>query len=215
MTETGKEIGAPGWRPREVHPLAALFPMLAEDDLAALAEHIKENGLQQPIVIDDTGQLIDGRNRLAACDLAGVEPVYSELNGHDAVAFIWGANTKRRQMTKGQVAMIGAMGFPNVGKSAESKVAKMVGVSHGTMGKAFAVKQHAPDLVERIIAGELFLDPAYVTAQARKKEADWANDGLAMLRKHDPELVRRVEEGELTDKLLVQERARANLRGLG
>jgi ParB-like chromosome segregation protein Spo0J len=69
-------IGEIGWRPSAVHPLADLFPMMEPDDLAALADDIKANGLQQPIVVDDAGVLIDGRNRLAACKRAGVEPIY-------------------------------------------------------------------------------------------------------------------------------------------
>ncbi len=52
-----------------VHPSAAVFPMLPPDELAELAESIKENGLQNPIVMQ-RGVLIDGRNRYAACKLA-------------------------------------------------------------------------------------------------------------------------------------------------
>jgi hypothetical protein len=33
------------------------------------------------------------------------------LNGHDPEAFIWSSNVKRRQMLKGQIAMVAAMGF--------------------------------------------------------------------------------------------------------
>jgi hypothetical protein len=89
---------------------SVLFPMMEGDDLAALADDIKENGLQQPIVIDTEGRLIDGRNRLAACDQAGVEPEWRLIEVEDAEAFIWSANVKRRQMTKGQIAMVAAMG---------------------------------------------------------------------------------------------------------
>ena len=63
-TETATEIGDPKWRPSAVHPLAALFPVLEADDLKSLSEHIKENGLQVPVVIDKDGMLIDGRMRL-------------------------------------------------------------------------------------------------------------------------------------------------------
>src|ERR1700761_2571032 len=95
-------IGEAGWRPTEVHPLADLFPMMEPDDLAALADDIRANGLQQPVVIDRIGRLIDGRNRLAACEKAGVEPEWRLIVEADAEAFIWGANVKRRQMNKGQ-----------------------------------------------------------------------------------------------------------------
>ena len=57
-----------------VHPVAALFPMLAGDELEELAADIKARGLLQPIVLDAEGRILDGRNRLAACKIAGVEP---------------------------------------------------------------------------------------------------------------------------------------------
>jgi ParB-like chromosome segregation protein Spo0J len=50
------------------------------EDLNALAADIKKNGLLHAIVIDDTGMLIDGRMRLAACEIADVEPTYERLN---------------------------------------------------------------------------------------------------------------------------------------
>ena len=49
-----------------VHPAAAVFPMLNENELSELAEDIKANGLQQPLVVgeyNDEEHLIDGRNR--------------------------------------------------------------------------------------------------------------------------------------------------------
>jgi hypothetical protein len=35
----------------EVHPAADLFPMMAPDDLRALGENIKKNGLGVPLVL--------------------------------------------------------------------------------------------------------------------------------------------------------------------
>ena len=38
-------------------------------------------------------RLIDRRNRLAACKLAGVEPRFEQLNGRNPIAYIINANT--------------------------------------------------------------------------------------------------------------------------
>ena len=174
-------IGDPNWRPTEVHPLAALFPMLDEEDLAALAAHIKEHGLQTPITIDADGVLIDGRNRLAACEMAGVEPRYTFLNGHDPQAFIWGANCERRQLTQGQKAMIATVG----GLSSTSqprrdqgirKTARCIGVNHQTFAKALAVKEY-PDLAQEVIAGALSLDKCYDEADTRKRASESRESG--------------------------------------
>lgn len=66
------EIGFTG----EIHPLADIFPMMLDDELDDLAADIKANGQQYPIVLDSTGVLIDGRNRLEACRRAGVAPEF-------------------------------------------------------------------------------------------------------------------------------------------
>src|SRR6266446_10224025 len=91
-----------------VHPVAALFPMMTEEELQELAEDIKTNGLLNPIVLDDEGTLIDGRNRLEGCKRAKVSPTYIALNGIDPVVFIMSSNDKRRHMKLGQRAMIAA-----------------------------------------------------------------------------------------------------------
>jgi hypothetical protein len=55
------------WRARvAVHDAADLFPLLPPDELRALADDIKANGVRTQIVFDDSGNLLDGRNRLDA-----------------------------------------------------------------------------------------------------------------------------------------------------
>ena len=67
-----------------IHPAAALFPLLDERELAELAGDIQTNGLASPIVVKD-GQILDGRNRLRACELAGVPPHFVEWAGTGSV----------------------------------------------------------------------------------------------------------------------------------
>jgi hypothetical protein len=53
-----------------VHPAADKFPMMEEEELDELAQDIKANGLQQPLVVaevDGQMMLIDGRTRRMAC----------------------------------------------------------------------------------------------------------------------------------------------------
>src|SRR5919197_525553 len=44
------------------HPIADLFPMLADDELKEMAEDIRERGLLQPIVLDGAGRVLDRRH---------------------------------------------------------------------------------------------------------------------------------------------------------
>lgn len=85
----------------KVHPVAELFPMLSASELNEMANSIKREGLLNPCVRQgDT--LLDGRNRMEACKLAGVEPRFIEYAGESPVAFIIGANLARRHLDKGQ-----------------------------------------------------------------------------------------------------------------
>ena len=87
-----------------VHPAADLFPMLSDTELADLAKDIKQHGLVHPVVMFK-GMLLDGRNRLAACKLAEVEPSFTEYDGDDPTMFIWSTNFHRRHLKSSQAAM--------------------------------------------------------------------------------------------------------------
>src|SRR2546425_4863448 len=72
-----------------IHPAANLFPMMAEPELADLMADIKANGQRVPInyiQTDDAREptrdntiILDGRNRLLACERAGVQPIFREV----------------------------------------------------------------------------------------------------------------------------------------
>jgi ParB-like nuclease domain len=93
----------------KAHSIADLFPMLEGDDLQALANDIRENGLHEPILVFE-GEIIDGRNRYAACQLAGVEPRIADYKGlrSDIPARIISMNLQRRHLTTEQRAHIAA-----------------------------------------------------------------------------------------------------------
>lgn len=90
-----------------VHRAAALFPMMTDAELAALADDIKANGLAQPIIVMGN-EILDGRNRLAACKLAGVEPDYKEEHPENVYQFVTSMNVHRRHLTTSQRAEIAA-----------------------------------------------------------------------------------------------------------
>ena len=52
----------------KVHPLAEIFPLLDDKALQDLADDIKQNGQQTPILAC-RGTIVDGRNRLKACEI--------------------------------------------------------------------------------------------------------------------------------------------------
>lgn len=99
------------------HKYADAWPMLSEDELADLAEDIKANGLRNAVVLYD-GQILDGRNRHAACALADVEPTFVQFDGDDdeALAFVQSVNGARRHQSKGSLAASWALSMLAAGK---------------------------------------------------------------------------------------------------
>lgn len=95
--------------------------MLPEDELAELAEDIKANGLLEP-VWTHAGLLLDGRNRLVACDRVGVEPQIREYTGEDPIGFALSLNLRRRHLTTGQKAMLALKVEPLYAEEAARRV---------------------------------------------------------------------------------------------
>lgn len=185
-----------------IHPAAAVFPMLPDDELDELAADIKANGLRQPIIVQ-AGVLIDGRNRREACKRAGVSPVIQELEGKaDPVAFIISSNVNRRHMTKGQRAMAVAMIRPDAEhggprKRGASSETKLDGLSATRISYARAVLKWAADLADGVLNGATGLDAAYETATQRKNAAEGPAARLETLRAKAPDLADQVIEEKL------------------
>jgi ParB-like chromosome segregation protein Spo0J len=187
----------------EVHPVADLFPMLPDDELQELADDIRANGLQHPIVLDKDGVLIDGRNRWAACQIAGVDPKFTTINGQDPVAYILSSNIARRHMNKGQRAMAVAKAC-SFSEQSQRRAAASIGIAAGYVGQAAIVIEYAPDITTEVLAGTLSLNDAYAIAQEAKREkataAELAEQNkrlLEELRKAAPDLAERVADDSL------------------
>lgn len=181
----------------EVNPIADLFPMLAEDELAELADDIKQRGLLQPIVLDADGRVLDGRNRLAACKRAGVEPEFATYEGDDPDGYALSVNIQRRNLTKGQQAMIAVKGAA-ISEKSQRSISADHGVSQSRLAYAATVLRHAPDIADAVVSGAMSLNEAYGIARDNKTKADSVESQLARLRAEDPDLADRVVEGDLT-----------------
>nr|WP_328825762.1 ParB N-terminal domain-containing protein [Streptomyces ureilyticus] len=146
----------------ESHPTTSLIPLLDEDELAALAHDIQENGLLQPIVLDRQGRILDGRARLTACERAGTKPVFVTFEGDTPDVYVLSVNLRRRSLTKGQSAMItvkarsvSEQGGRSGSEQTARSVSEQLGVALAVMGRASTVLQHAPDLVDSVISGDM------------------------------------------------------------
>lgn len=161
---------------KEVSQHANFYPMLSDEALAELAADIKENGQQSPITVTVEGILLDGRNRLRACEIAGVEPMVAVYEGSDEGAFVRSSNERRHQST-GSRAMSTALSLQADGLRGDGrwKRGSVVITESGNsdwrnrMNEAGRVLDELPELVQPVINGEIALDDAYRRADTKRK----------------------------------------------
>lgn len=199
----------------EVHPYASRWPMRSADELEEMAESIRSRRQRFPITLTPDGVLVDGRNRLAACTLADVAPWFEideTLTSEEEIgAFIWDANGDRRDMSKGQKAMLAALRPGN-----QSLISRDSGVSEAYASWArMVLKWCDTETVESVIDGSVSLNDAYAAAQQvkateqadeiaakkaaaeRKAQAERDARLLADLRDNRPDLATLVDEDRL------------------
>ena len=111
----------------DVHPAAAIFPMLSKVELDELAADIKANGQREPIeLLDDA--ILDGRNRYAACELAGVEPCFRTLDAIESpTRYVLSKNLYRRHLSTGQKAFIAVEALPLLEDEARMRQIQLAG----------------------------------------------------------------------------------------
>jgi ParB-like chromosome segregation protein Spo0J len=181
----------------KVHPFADAFPMMTDEEMDRLVDDIRTHGQVQPCLMNEDRVLLDGRNRLAACERLGVEPTFQVVTPESETAFIASLNVARRNLTASQLAVIALESLPHFeaearerqvaagqecGKGqlvapvpqamrkplARDRAAAAVGISGRTLAQAKRVAEQAPELVDEVKAGNLTLKVA--EREIRKRE---------------------------------------------
>ncbi len=167
----------------EVHPVASLFPMMDDVSFQALKEDIKTHGQLEPILYWKN-MLVDGRNRLRACEELNIEPREVELMDEtDPVAYVISHNLHRRHLTESQRAMVAGKlaklkhGEVGNGRKVDGQIcpstkeaSKMLNVSEGSTKHAKKVIADGASKVQQaVVQGEL---PVSVAAEFVKAVPD-------------------------------------------
>ena len=171
-----------------IHPKADEYPLLAED-IAPMAEDIAANGQRDPIVLEPQGRVVDGRNRIAACKLAGVEPTFvtnAELTDEEAIEdYILSVNVEKRSLTAGQKAMFRASNLARQGKRRNGRwergaIFQDSGISDGSKNSAHYEAMNKAGLVIDVAARAAALGPefqVFVDQPTKVKSGELALDG--------------------------------------
>ena len=174
----------------EFHQIANIFPMLGEEELGELADDIMQNGLHQPIVLYQ-GQILDGRNRYQACELAGIESDCTEYEGDDPLGYVLSLNLHRRHLTASQRAALAAeianmesgtrtdleppAILPEV---SQTEAAEKLDVSERYVQQAKKIQRESPEHFDKVKSGEISLQQAKrgVTIEAHGVEIKSISD---------------------------------------
>lgn len=146
---------------------------LTRSELNALAASIRKNGLRVSIKLLD-GQLLDGRHRLKACSMAGVEPTFEELDGvADPAAYVDDLNEGRRQNSSDQRTLSAARLYLSF-KEPQAGLAERAGISRQWLNKVIGLLKVCPMPVEDALhAGRLGIkDVARAAKIARRRFPD-------------------------------------------
>lgn len=183
-----------GW-----HEYATLFPMLERGvkeggiatpgPLTTLAGDLQAHGCHTPVVLFE-GQVLDGRNRIAAAKIAGLTELPTvEYGGDDPLMYVLSLNLHRRQLTTDQLVELGAKvaiidgrttpalagDSKAVGKA--EKVAEMLGgvISKDSLERGWVVKERSPELWRDVQRGARSVTGAYREMRGGVKQADKSN----------------------------------------
>ena len=167
--------------PRNFHPVANAFPLLAGDQFEDLVLDVEAHGLREAITLHHE-EILDGRNRYRACIRAKVEPRFVEW---DCVgtpeSFVISKNLARRHLTAGQRAMIAAKlgDFGHGGDRSKvpngtlkiTEAGQALNVSERSVKRAKAVRKYGSEkLVEAVEAGAMSVAAAEREAKGKPEE---------------------------------------------
>lgn len=167
------------------HPAASAFPMLSGKELDDLVSDIKETGLRVPIDVWDAGGewlVLDGRNRLKACQLAGVQPRYVVCKTKDPVKYVLSINLHRRHLDESQRSMVaGRLANLGVGRPEKGSIepislsteraAKDLHVGKESVKRARKVlADGAPELIAAVDHGDVAVSAAAAITDLPKEE---------------------------------------------
>lgn len=147
------------WKNLEVHPIAAVFPPMADAEFETLHQDILERGLQEPILLYE-GKILDGKARHRACKKLDIAQQVVEWEGDQDTLAAWlqakGGNLVRRHLSAEQRAAVllrSAEVFPKVQQTVQAIVSaaelrKQLGMKAPKQGDASG---EAADIIGRIV----------------------------------------------------------------
>ena len=184
----------------EYHQIASMFELLSEAELQELASDIKQQGLLLPVMLFE-GKILDGRNRYRACQMAEVEPIYTQFEGtpEEAVHRVWSLNRPRRHLTSDQSACADAIRNKLLNSYAAVREAAKARQTAAQAANLKRGNEPPPGGGINIPAGKTEVGKGVKTVEVRAKAAGTCASYLRLadkLLKEEPEVFAQVQKGE-------------------
>lgn len=163
---------------------AEYSPQMSKKKWREFVASVAKEGILQPIVVTKGFRVIDGKHRLKAAKELGIESVrviIEDIPEDDIPAYITETKLNRDDLKSGQRAAIvirlhykdgGAQGKrTDLSQDWEKlniheKLAKMAGISKGSIGNLIMVFKRRADLFEKVFSGEYSINKAYTQMKA-------------------------------------------------
>lgn len=174
------------------HPEADIVPRMRPDEWAAFLCDVSRRGVQEPLLIQEGGIVLDGRHRLEAAEITETTRVpcrIVDLSAKEQLDTIIKAATLRRHLSDDQRAALAAKLQPAVSKAAVAEHSKLAGKASGASrrGEESNTSANGADVLKRDTRKEL----AQQLNVSEKKVRI-----AAALQKHAPELAAKVLAGD-------------------
>lgn len=180
---------------RPVHPAAERFPMIEGSAYEEFREDIRTHGLRVPIATLPDGTILDGRNRLKACEEVGIEPVFEIVSTESPMAYVLSANKHRRHLTSSQLAILAADEVPNLRPEAEDKRREAAKEGGRTAGNGRS--SHGKKVSHGNSGGDRYPKTVEKAAAMFGTNSDYVQTALT-LKANAPDLAEKVLGGEMT-----------------
>ncbi len=158
-----------------------LLPPLTTDEFAALKADIKTNGLREPIIVDDDGEILDGHHR-HKIDKNAPRRVLSGMSEAENQAFVFSANFNRRNLSPSQK---------------DDARRKMISIA-----KALKAEGHTQQEVARKLGQQRETVRNWLRSNGQKAKASKPCDSRVKVSpKANPIIVDRIEAGESQEQV--------------
>lgn len=145
----------------------------AAPEFQALLASVRDRGVDYPIILDESGRVVDGRNRVRACIRAGIEAPAVRRADAEAAEIILSALVNRRHLPKSALAYLCIPFFApalisgrdrrlanlKIGDSSRNPIQSGSGIVGKTIIQLAAEMGFSPDLYEQAVkVRKLFTD---------------------------------------------------------